>query len=204
MRQLHRLELLLEDQDYAPGIKADFHEAPLLRTVLVDAAAVENTILPWAQLTSLALHGLFPRECVPILRQTVNLIHCELSLISDDEHVPHITLPVLQSLTLTHTLANDSVTGYLQTLTVPAVRHLRVPESFLGPELIDTLTSFISNSGCKLQELCVTGRKKGRTEGVSLRRSSKSSYRTAFPLATVSFAHWKISFADWVMSYNNF
>ncbi|KAJ7215131.1 hypothetical protein B0H12DRAFT_1154905 [Mycena haematopus] len=189
MPLLRSLDLALHGQDGRPNTKISFLEAPLLRTVLLNAYAVEIIMLPWAQLTSLALHGIFPEECVPILQHTSNLVHCELALLedSDDENVPDVTLPFLESLTLTHILEDNSVTGYLQTLTVPALRRLRVPESFLGPNPIDTLTSFMSTRGSgQLQELCVTG----------IRSVSDSSYRCAFLSTKVSFANWAMSFWD--------
>ncbi|KAJ6459539.1 hypothetical protein C8R45DRAFT_1030373 [Mycena sanguinolenta] len=188
MPLLRHLELLLDDEDSSS--KASFCEAPLLRTVLVNSKAFENTMMPWAQLNSLALHGLFPRECTPILQQTFNLVHCELALVEDpgDEVIPDVALPTLESLTLTHILENHPVTGYLQTLTVPALRSLRVPESFLGPYSVDTLKSFVSKSSCNLEELCITG------------TGSDSSYHMAFPSTKVSFAQWAMSSAEWLMT----
>ncbi|KAF7367571.1 F-box domain-containing protein [Mycena sanguinolenta] len=188
---LRHLELLLYDLNLL-ATKISFCEAPLLRTVLLNADAVQNTIMPWAQLTSLALHGLFPRECAPILQQTSNLVHCELALVEDlrDEDIPDVTLLTLESLTLTHIVEDHSVTGYLQTLTVPVLHSLRVPESFLGPNSIDTLKSFVSKSGCNLQELCITGTSSG----------FDSPYHAAFPSMKVSFADYAMSSAQWLMS----
>ncbi|KAJ6459538.1 hypothetical protein C8R45DRAFT_1221293 [Mycena sanguinolenta] len=190
MPVLRRLELLLDDQEHNLATKVSFCDAPLLRTALLNAKAVENTMIPWAQLTSLALHEFFPAECVPILQHTFNLVHCELALVEDPnhEHVPGVTLPSLQTLTLTHILKDDSITGYLQTLTVPGLRSLRVPGSFLGPNPIATLESFVSKSGCKLEELCVTGTRSG----------SHSSYQMAFPSTKVSFG--AMLSAEWIMT----
>ncbi|KAJ7356477.1 hypothetical protein DFH08DRAFT_661535, partial [Mycena albidolilacea] len=118
--------------------------------------------LPWAQLTSLTLRPVFPRECVSILWHASNLVACELDivaceldLVSDvegfDTNTPDITLPSLQYLTLT----GRSVTGYLETLIVPALLELEIPESFLAPNPIATLTSYISKSCCKLRALYI-------------------------------------------------
>jgi hypothetical protein len=63
------------------------------------------------------------------------------------------------------------VTDFLETFIVPALRRLEIPEAFLGPSPIDSLTGFISKSGCKLDELCIT-------DWGSL---SQDSYRQAFP-----------------------
>ncbi|KAF7367560.1 hypothetical protein MSAN_00819100 [Mycena sanguinolenta] len=195
--RLGQLELLLydHDQEYSPmaSTKLSFHEAPLLRTVLVNSCAIRNTIIPWAQLTSLALHGLLPQDCAPILQQTCNLVHCELSVAEDSsgEDVPEVALPCLESLLLTHIILEDGlITGYLQTLTVPALRTLRVPELFLGPRPIDTLKSFVSKSGCNLEKLCVTG----------VRLVPDSSYQVAFPSTKVTFHYWLMSCAEWIMT----
>ncbi|KAF7367570.1 F-box domain-containing protein [Mycena sanguinolenta] len=196
MPLLRRFELLLEDLDDFhddSAIEVSFLEAPLLRKVLLSGAiGVDNIVLPWAQLTSLALLGRLPHDCAPILRHTSNLVHCELALVRDplNEAVPHVTLPSLQSLMLTSVMEDDnSITGFLQTLTTPILRRLRVPEAFLGPNFIDTLKSFVSRSGCKLQDLCVTER----------RIESKSSYRIAFPSTNVSFGHWATASDEWLM-----
>ncbi|KAF8145288.1 hypothetical protein K438DRAFT_1991924 [Mycena galopus ATCC 62051] len=182
MPQLCHLELLLEEH-YSSSTQVALCEAPLLRTVVANGAALRNIILPWAQLTSLALCEVFPRECTPILRHTINLVHCELGFIGGMEDIPDVTLLSLQSLTLTawfDFIVDDTMTGYLETLIVPELRHLRVPESFLGLNAIDSLASFVSKSGCKLQELCITSRK-----SVSYR-----AYQEAFPLTAVSLAGW--------------
>ncbi|KAJ7667015.1 hypothetical protein B0H17DRAFT_1210508 [Mycena rosella] len=48
------------------------------------------------------------------------------------------------------------VIKYLETLIVPALRRFQIPGEFLGNESVDALQSFISKSGCKLQELLIT------------------------------------------------
>jgi hypothetical protein len=98
-----------------------------------------------------------------------------LNLVEDPEglDVPDITLVSLRSLTLTGRL----VTGYLETLVVPALHDLEIPESFIAPNSIDTLTSFMSKSHCKLQRLCITRRWSG----------SRDPFYKAFPLIAVSF-----------------
>ncbi|KAF7367564.1 F-box domain-containing protein [Mycena sanguinolenta] len=192
MPLLCHLELRLfgKNQHVPGGAKVSFLDAPLLRTVLLNFNAAVNTMMPWAQLTALALFGLFPRECAPILQRASNLVHCQLAFAEDDEEedVLHVTLPALQTLALTHYgLEHDAVTGYLHILTAPALRRLRVPKSFLGPNAVDTLKSFISRSGCKLEELCITGRELG-----SLR-----SYQATFPSTKLSQS--EVSSAEWPM-----
>ncbi|KAJ7804709.1 hypothetical protein B0H14DRAFT_1612354 [Mycena olivaceomarginata] len=149
MPLLRSLNLRLLNRD---STQFSFLDAPLLHTAILNDYAAETLTLPWAQLTSLTLCRVFPRECVPILRHASSLVYCELDLVEDSEDVPDITLPYLRSLTLT----GHSVMRYLETLIIPALHDLCIPESFLGPKPTETLTSFISKSGCTLGELCIT------------------------------------------------
>ncbi|KAF7343914.1 F-box domain-containing protein [Mycena venus] len=150
-----------------------FHEVPLLRTVILTGCYTSRITLPWVQLTSLTLNSVVPDQCVPILQQTASLVHCHLYLwVFDDSEVfdpPNITLPCLESLSFNPNC--DSVTEFLECFIVPALLTLEIPESFLGSAPIQSLESFISKSGCSLQDVCITG----------ARRVHEDSYRTAFP-----------------------
>jgi hypothetical protein len=174
MPLLRHLDLVLDD----PCVWT-FPDMPLLRTVVLDHVAAANVVLPWAQLTSLTLRDVYPEECVSILQRSSNLVHCDLRLevwSSDDESQLDVTLPCLESLTLRST--NDGpVIGYLNTLIVPTLRSLEIPERFLGTNPIDSLRSFVSKSGCKLQEMWITGK----------RNVPEHSFRQAFPLVRISF-----------------
>ncbi|KAJ7859481.1 hypothetical protein B0H14DRAFT_628418 [Mycena olivaceomarginata] len=172
MPLLRNLNLYLVNFDLITA-KVSSLDAPLLRTVVLNDNAAGHLTLPWAQLTALTLPGFFPRECVAILQHASNLVHCELKLFDDGVDVPDISLPSLQSLTVT----GDAGPGFLETLIAPTLRDLRVSESLLEPECIETLAAFISKSCCQLQKLCV--------EDVAI--ESMDSYRDAFPLITVSF-----------------
>jgi hypothetical protein len=155
----------------APAVRA-FLEVPLLRTVVLNDGAALSIILPWAQLTSLTLFSVYPREYVPVLQKTLNLVHCELEVCideDDDQPGPDITLPYLESLAMLN--LGNPVTGFLKAFIVPALRSLKIPEEFLGPSPIDSLTGFISKSGCKLEEVQFTGP----------RSLPKQSYRKVFP-----------------------
>ncbi|KAJ6468981.1 hypothetical protein C8R47DRAFT_1223079 [Mycena vitilis] len=149
-------------------------QAPLLRTVVLDDVAASHvTLLPWAQLTSLTLSNVYPSECFPILVQTLNLVHCDLGLHPGPDlgHRRDIPLLCLDSLVMSD-VGRRPVTNLLPTLIVPALRRLEIPEYFLEPNPIDSLKTFISKSGCKLEELHLTG-------AVSV---PGNSYRRAFPL----------------------
>ncbi|KAJ6589352.1 hypothetical protein B0H19DRAFT_1226897 [Mycena capillaripes] len=165
---LHHLSLIL--QDYL-GNKPAFFDVPLLRTVVLNDQAALGVILPWAQLTSLTLKHVYPHECVPVLQQTSNLVHCELQLFTfgGDDQLPDITLSQLESLTL---MARAPIVGYLETFIVPGLHKLEIAGYLLGSSPIDSLASFISKSGCKLQEVRITGD----------RELYQSVYRDAFPL----------------------
>ncbi|KAJ7817959.1 hypothetical protein B0H13DRAFT_2292657 [Mycena leptocephala] len=157
-----------------------FREVPLLRTVVLYGASASSIILPWARLTSLTLLDVYPSGCVPVLQKTTNLVRCKLEVwfySDDDQPGPDITLPCLESLTLVET-ADGAVTGFLETFIVPALRRLEIPDGFLGSSPIDSLTEFISKSGCKLEELHIN----------HPRSLPKQSYRKTFPsIRTFSF-----------------
>ncbi|KAJ6459543.1 hypothetical protein C8R45DRAFT_1109415 [Mycena sanguinolenta] len=184
---LRRLDLSLHQswlyQDWVAA-KA-FCDAPLLRTVLLNGPAARLITFPWAQLTSLALRDIRLGDCVPVLQHTANFLHCDLNITvpwnpMQDQNLP-IVLPFLQSLRLQADFKPG--TGFLDTFNVPALRRLRVPESLLHNTPIDSLKSFISKTGCQLQELCVAG----------IRIVADFSYREAFPSIIVSVDNYTIS-----------
>ncbi|KAJ7659340.1 hypothetical protein DFH06DRAFT_1297433 [Mycena polygramma] len=166
---LRHLDLELEDD----SICGDFKAAPLLRTAILDIGAIDNVILPWTQLTSLTLRLITFANCLPILRQTTNLLHCELDLYSEsalpaDE--PVLSFPFLELLVLT-AIDDYSVADCLPLFVAPALRRLELAECFLGSNPLDSLASFISTSGCNLKELCITGERTVRED----------AYTAAFP-----------------------
>ncbi|KAJ7156536.1 hypothetical protein C8R43DRAFT_1234770 [Mycena crocata] len=166
--------------DISPISPISLKEAPLLRTVVLNDEAATNAILPWVQLTSLTLDDVYPKQCTPILLQTCNLVHCQLGLTRHPGHAiePDVKLQCLESLILIDTYGE--VTEYLGTFIVPALRKLEVPEMYLEPDPVSVLTAFISKSGCKLQEVRITG----------YRSTASALYRKTFPLiSNLSFDH---------------
>jgi hypothetical protein len=151
-----------------------FRDVPLLRTVVLNGTAVARLTFPWAQLTSLTVHWLSPHECLPILQHATGLVHCDLGIAASGgaESIPDITLPSLRSLAL----YGHSFALYFGWLIVPALRNLRISESFLEPNCIDTLAAFVAKSQCKLQDMCIVERVV----------ESEHSYREAFPSMKVS------------------
>ncbi|KAJ6589368.1 hypothetical protein B0H19DRAFT_1103694 [Mycena capillaripes] len=155
---LYHLDVELGESDEMKGIT--LQELPRLRSVVLNDIGAANIVLPWTQLTSLVLHQVYFRECIPILMQTTNLVYCELRLfrpLGENNDNVTLVLPCLQSLALNDPGLHPGGT-YLGTFLVPALRSLRIPEKFLGSSPIDELTSFISKSQCTLQEVCITGK----------------------------------------------
>ncbi|KAF7356084.1 F-box domain-containing protein [Mycena venus] len=132
--------------------KVTFRDMPMLRRVTLNGYAALSVTLPWAQLTSLAFLRVHPSECSPILQRTSRLVHCTIDVRCDsqaDYPGPDIELPYLESLTL----EGVAPIGYLETFHAPALRSLKLPEKFLGPNPIISLASFVLKSGCKLQKV---------------------------------------------------
>ncbi|KAJ7629800.1 hypothetical protein DFH06DRAFT_1225425 [Mycena polygramma] len=173
MPLLQHLELILGHDALGNVFLCD---VPLLRTVVFNSIAASRVIVPWAQLTSLTLLSVYPSDCVPILLQAQNLVHCDLDLFVDifsGQPRPDIALPYLESLVITFANYTErSVTNFLPTFIIPALRNLTVSEGFLSPDPIDSLRALISKSGCRLEELRIRGE----------RLLPKKSYRKAFPL----------------------
>ncbi|KAJ7932349.1 hypothetical protein B0H13DRAFT_2650814 [Mycena leptocephala] len=170
---LRHLNLTLYDSFTDATEVFAFRDVPLLRSVILDAVAVPSMILPWAQLTSLTLLRVYPCECVPVLQKTPNLVRCVLEVcfdIDNDQPGPDIPLPCLESLTLVDP-GGRPVVDFLETFIVPALRRLKILEVFLGPSPLDSLTGFISKSGCKLEKLHIA----------RARLLPQDSYRQAFP-----------------------
>ncbi|KAJ6562424.1 hypothetical protein B0H19DRAFT_1234040 [Mycena capillaripes] len=144
----------------APGVFA-LREAPLLRSVSLDVD-VSCVVLPWAQLTSLRWHYIFPGEFILILRQTPNLVNCEVDILfGGGSDLPDIvTLPCLEALVLDDPWDGPSTAerlGLLSTFFIPALQRLRISERILKPNPIRSLASFINESGCQLREVHITG-----------------------------------------------
>jgi hypothetical protein len=150
----------------------EFHEAPLLRTNCLTGTAASRVTLPWSQLTSLTLRDVRLVGCTSVLGKMTNLVHCRLDLSGTSGNQPDIVLPSLESLTI---VQHGNFTNFI----VPALRSLEAPERLLGPNPIRSLQSFILKSGCRLQEVHLTGE----------RTVSEDSYREAFPsISKFSFA----------------
>jgi hypothetical protein len=144
------------------------HQMPLLRTACLTGIAVPHLGLPWLQLTCLTVRYISTSTCTTVLQKTTNLVHCKLDLSGPGSDQLDIVLPSLESLTFDRT---GHTPGYLNSFIVPALRSLDIPERSLVLNPIRSLKSFISKSGCRLQEVHITGE----------RTVSEDSYRETFP-----------------------
>jgi hypothetical protein len=162
----HQLPLL-----HAAGLTIDrcsfavptplFHAAPRLRSLTIRSLH-SHTLFPWSQLTSFVCSSFeLSPFAILVLGSAVNLVHCTLASLSVRSSFPAMTpLLRLESLTISHlsfTLNVPSFEGFLAALTLPALRRLQIPDALLGRDPIPTLRTFISRTGCSLQELRVIG-----------------------------------------------
>ncbi|KAJ7149647.1 hypothetical protein C8R46DRAFT_1125688 [Mycena filopes] len=138
MPLLRRLELQIWDADVEPLEPSHrpilFCDAPQLRSVVLDDLATEYIQLPWAQFTSVSITGVSPSESQRLLRQTRNLLHCELWLMDHDNALTELSLPLLKSLVLheADTVIQYAAVEYLDSLVLPALQKLSIPEPLLG------------------------------------------------------------------------
>ncbi|KAJ7171012.1 hypothetical protein C8R46DRAFT_1216606 [Mycena filopes] len=181
MPLLRRLDLAFAFD--APEGSIVLGKAPLLDSAALDDIAAHRFILPWLQLTSLTLTHIFFNNCIEVLRQTPQLLHCDLCfrISPDDAVATDLPLLCLQSLVLKPIEAYRRFNGgpstdYLNNFTLPALRTLQVAETLLGPTPCNSVLSFFSASGCKLEKMCITGR----------RRFSKDAYRRMSPSVQVT------------------
>ncbi|KAK7017599.1 F-box domain-containing protein [Favolaschia claudopus] len=113
-------------------------DVPMLRSAVLDICATHGIVLPWTQLTTLSMHDITLDNCEDILRQASNLLECNLDLFVDE-------------------VASDVyMTNVLDSFTLPALSRLQIVEGDLGDYPISAITTFISRSGCKLQQLWIT------------------------------------------------
>ncbi|KAJ7171003.1 hypothetical protein C8R46DRAFT_1087445 [Mycena filopes] len=159
MPMLHHLDLAF-GRSTSPLGRILLGEAPLLRSVILDRVAKDTLILPWAQLTSLGLRAVEPRECGAVLEQTPNLVHCDIVLAlieGDTDTCPHLTLLRLESLVLDEYYRRSTMADQLENLVCPALRTLEIAEGCLGIRPCYSLISFVSRSRCNLETIVIRG-----------------------------------------------
>ncbi|KAF7315664.1 hypothetical protein MIND_00082000 [Mycena indigotica] len=173
--------LELNTDSYLPssqGIDVSFlpRDVPRLRAVILWDFWMPShfegtaTFFPWSQLTALIL--LYPHvsNCNEILQHTKQLIHFELIMSSSSPEGPesNILLPDLQSLVFARYGSDpdeqSETTHYISTLVLPALRKIRVCDIMIRPNPVAALKALVERSGCKLEEVCITGGRSGAKE----------------------------------------
>ncbi|KAJ7641219.1 hypothetical protein FB45DRAFT_899692 [Roridomyces roridus] len=144
-----------------------FGDFPRLRAVMLNDA--DHGWLPISQVTSLAVKTVLPSRyishlCAAVDLRYLSLIECSPPRVPHGQN--HIQLPRLEILVL---MRCPDVHRILDMLTLTALHTLRVCGKGLGEDLISSLSSFISRSGCKLQQV------RRVLDG------SQESFRAAFP-----------------------
>ncbi|KAJ7076637.1 hypothetical protein B0H15DRAFT_577594 [Mycena belliarum] len=188
MPLIRQLEIRVDSTGVSPPVS--YREMPRLRSVTLWDFDYPAGFLPWSQLTSLTLVCKSFAECADVLRDTVNLTHCELAICGDSERQPDVRLEHLQSLVLMPYNLSDwplpeGMSHYLDTFITPALRMLQVPSDLLRPHPIGALSIFISKAGCRLDSVHVTG-----TCSVAPHR-----YRASFPsIKRISFDNINLSY----------
>ncbi|KAF7377792.1 F-box domain-containing protein [Mycena sanguinolenta] len=174
-----------------------FDEAPRLRSVIFWSNHSSTETFPWSQLTSLTL--LYDADCPAILQHAVNLIYFHLVLWGESETAvtADIRLPCLKTLVLTQFEEGDDhvATHYLEALIAPSLRTLEVAEALLQPNPVGALHSFISKSGCHLQELCITGDTRSVSE-VVYRHRFKDVPKFSFDMAVTDYYSYAEKFSE--------
>ncbi|KAJ7493154.1 hypothetical protein B0H11DRAFT_2005143 [Mycena galericulata] len=173
---------LIPDNEVSAPISV-FHEAPQLRKLTLSSVIPPEVILPWVQLTRLITRNVSQNHCSKMLGYMPNLIYCKLELFGSNSGLKHQHLAYLQTLIVLEELGfytGHHMTGFLASLTLPALRKLQIPESFLSPDPVDALVAFVSRSGCNLEDVCITGLK-----------VSVSEYRRALPSVPTLVAEYQ-------------
>ncbi|KAK7028378.1 F-box domain-containing protein [Favolaschia claudopus] len=160
--RLHHLNLHILPVNSSGSIELDSEAAPLLCSAVLFDWACRFAKLPWEQLTTLVLRSDSSETFCSILELTLNLVHCELDfdiygITSNYAALPEVCLPRLRSLILNGPDENDDG-RLLESLIAPELRSLTVSEqcfTILDVERLDLLSSFISKSACKLDQLSI-------------------------------------------------
>ncbi|KAJ7672407.1 hypothetical protein DFH06DRAFT_1293184 [Mycena polygramma] len=153
-----------------------FLGAPLLQKVYIHMYRdAHRSIFPWSQLTVLSVHWIPPNQCAEIMTQLVNIVYCEFRMDESEQNFDaSCTLSHLETLIL-KAYQSPLQGSILRTLNLPALRRLHVPRFFTDPA---ALKSFVSRSGCNLEELCIP----------NADAASRLDYRAALPsVATFIF-----------------
>ncbi|KAJ6522129.1 hypothetical protein DFH09DRAFT_1330770 [Mycena vulgaris] len=157
---------------------------PLLRSLeLHHFHPFTSVIFPWKQITTLICDHIDYRHLRSILEQTPALLHCEVSHMRSavGPSEKPITLPHLESLIFSLYPPDENPVHRLfpiSAMTLPALRILQIPETYLHYPAFDVLLALVSRSECRLEKLRI----------IDLTYTSKQTYKDKFPsIPSLSF-----------------
>ncbi|KAJ7633193.1 hypothetical protein FB45DRAFT_1003327 [Roridomyces roridus] len=175
MPLLRRLTIGVDRWDTETPL-ALFTDAPALKHVVLRSSFTPFIVaLPWSQLTTLTLEGLFANEAVEMLRQTSMLQDLTVT-IHNGQPPTYFSIPPLplRSLKLHYYRPGaDEYHQLFKALQLPMLQTLSVHEEFLGPNPVASLFALRPNG--YPQEIQILGA-----------RTSRETYAAAFPLASLS------------------
>nr|GAT49676.1 predicted protein [Mycena chlorophos] len=152
------LQMELDIHDLPANAKLSPASVPSLRSAALWEFDGHINLLPWSQLTTLALITVTPEECSRVLPQATNLVSCALVLTGTvPESQETIKLPNAKRLTLTHYVFTEepAPVGFLDFFATPVIQRLRIAERLVGDD--KTLRAFAEKHQ-SLRELCILGR----------------------------------------------
>ncbi|KAJ6588168.1 hypothetical protein B0H19DRAFT_1366849 [Mycena capillaripes] len=185
---LRSLAMGLYDEYDRGGVglsRTSFNSAPLLRRVMLQRySAIYDSVLPWSQLTVLIVDEILAEDCGFVLNHTKSLVYFRLTLSGVPPSAPIASLMRLKTLVLRALVPAhpvNPVPGFVDALTLPALRRLQVSEILLCPNPHSTLRALISRSACTLQKMHILAPRPSV--------DPCGRYRQAWP--TVLFSHGK-------------
>ncbi|KAJ7679360.1 hypothetical protein DFH06DRAFT_509151 [Mycena polygramma] len=148
-----------------PSPKVSFLAAPLLRKVELGIyrAEVCLSIFPWSQLTVLSVDHIDAMDCRDLINQLASIVYCRLIIMCIETSIEEITslrdltLPYLETFIIEYPFV--ARWKLFDALPLPGLRRLQLSResALIKPDPIASLASFVSRSGCRLQELCIPG-----------------------------------------------
>ncbi|KAJ7159454.1 hypothetical protein C8R46DRAFT_1224045 [Mycena filopes] len=150
LTHLEKLHIQLAWAEVPTEVTTIFSNAPLLREAHIVGFAFGSFILPWGQLTTLALGRDFATTYIEILRNTPQLEILDLERAARQSVPPQtaLTLHHLHTLTLNRYGGGEDEDSSLAPLILPALQQLD-----LGPfpeQFVQEVVGFLIQSGCSL------------------------------------------------------
>ncbi|KAJ7659321.1 hypothetical protein DFH06DRAFT_439297 [Mycena polygramma] len=139
-----------------------FQNTPRLDTVILTNLFHPTQItLPWPQITTLVLENISIPNIAVILNQTVNLVHCRLTMIFGPvDNIGEVQpLTRMESLEIaTGCLGRWRTRPFIDRLTLPSLKRLQLITVDGFADNIAALSGLMARSGCSVQELHIAQR----------------------------------------------